>query len=296
MTAEEEIQKLTGWFFDRINTPVIEGLYIGDAMVWDTLCASLTNLNDLQRAKTEYAALGSVNHLEAIGIMQAIYIEQDCTFNLYAALFGTKIKPHESKYSAIRELRNQAFGHPSELGRKGVFSQHFFDITDRPRQLIKIINWECSGDINSAHISLQKIVADNSAITILYLKDAQTDFITKINQQMKAYQIQLGGLFSGASYTFSKLLTKENGRVVIDTYDSIEQDLAAAVTGLAERKLLDDYQRDIDVIRFLSARLQLLFGVQTHRDIEFYAYAVSLRRLIEEFRKSLAEIDPVLVK
>ena len=33
MTNESQIQTLTGWFFDRINIPVIEGLYINDAMV-----------------------------------------------------------------------------------------------------------------------------------------------------------------------------------------------------------------------------------------------------------------------
>ena len=294
MTNESQIEALTGWFFDRINTPVIEGLYIHDAMVWDAICASLTILGDLQRAKSEYLELQSINHLEAIGIMQATYIEQDCVLNLQNALLGKNDKAALPDYKWIRDLRNEAFGHPSERKKKGTFSRHFFDIADKGRQLIKIINWEGDGDINSAHIALPQIVQENSKITINYLQNLKQDFIAKIKLQMKSYQTELTGLFQGANYIFEKLLSKKHDRIVIDTFNHIDEDIQKSVEGLTERKLLEIYQRDIDVIKFFSDKLKPLFNVQTYEDVEFYAYAISLRRELDALRRSFKNIEPDL--
>jgi hypothetical protein len=294
MSDETKIQELTGWFFDQINVPIIEGLYIHNEMVWDALCASLTILGGLQRAKSEYRLLTKINHLEAIGIMQTIYIEQDCMLNLKNALLGTNENNPLANYKTIRGLRNEAFGHPSERKKKGVFSRHFFDIKDDTKQLIKIINWEGSGDINSAHISLPKVVEENSKISINYLIDLKQAFIIKIQTQMNSYQIKLTDLFKGANYTFEKLLSKQHDRIVIDTYYGIEDDIEKAIEGLTERKLIELYQRDIDVIMFFSDKLKALFNIQTYLDIEFYSYAISLRREINALKKSFEQIVPDL--
>ena len=169
-------------------------------------------MGDLQRAKSEYLELQSINHLEAIGIMRAIYIEQDCMLNLQNALLGKNDKAALPDYKRIRDLRNEAFGHPSERKKKGAFSRHFFDIADKGRQLIKIINWEGDGDINSAHIALPQIVDENSKITLNYLQNLKHDFIDKIKLQMKSYQTELTGLFRGANYIFEKRSAKSTTR------------------------------------------------------------------------------------
>lgn len=294
MTKEDKIQELTGWFFDQINVPIIEGLYIHDSKIWDTICASLTILGDLQRAKREYHELSKINYLEVIGIMQAIYIEQDCMLNLRNSILGKGGKTPLINYKSIRDLRNEAFGHPSERQKKGSFSRHFFDIENESDQRIKIINWEGSGDINSTQIILPKIVEENSKVSIDYLIEIKKAFITKINDQMNSYKINLTDLFKGANYTFEKLLTKQHDRIVIDTYYGIEDDIKKAIEGLTERKLIELYQRDLDVIIFFSDRLKVLFNIQTYLDIEFYAYAISLRREIIALKKSFEQIVPVL--
>lgn len=294
MTNEDKIQELTGWFFDQINVPIIEGLYIHDPKVWDTICASLTILGDLQRAKREYHAISKINYLEVIGIMQTIYIEQDCMLNLQNAILGKSEKTPLIDYKLIRDLRNEAFGHPSERQKKGVFSRHFFDIEDEDEQRIKIINWESSGDINSNQITLSKTVDENSKVSINYLIEIKKAFITKIKDQMNSYQVNLTDLFKGANYTFEKLLTKQHDRIVIDTYYGIEDDIKKAIEGLTERKLIELYQRDLDVIIFFSDRLKGLFNIQTYLDTEFYAYAISLRREIHSLKKSFEQIVPEL--
>jgi len=296
MTDEDKIKELVSWFFDKINRPIIEGLYIGNEQNWDALCAALTILGDLQRAKKEYLALQEINHLECIGIMQTIYIEQDCVLTFRNSILECKDNGPLSNYESIRSFRNEAFGHPSERGKKGMkglFTRHFFDIVDNKKQILKIINWECTGKINSEHVSLLKLVTDNSKITISYLTEIKDSFIKKIEKTMNEYKIKISDLFNGASYTFEKLLTKEHDKIAIDTYYAIEEDIAKAKEALIERNVFNDHQREIEVVSFFSDKLKVLFYVQTYLDVEFYAYAISLRRELEKLKKTLKEIEGV---
>ncbi len=191
MNDEDVIKSIVSWFFDKINTPIIEQLYIHDLQNWDALCASLTLLNDLQRAKAEYYLIKKVNHLEAIGIMQTAYIEQDCMLTLKNAIFETKEPASLINHKSIRGLRNEVFGHPSAKGKSGMLSRHFFDIEDEKKQLLKIINWENTGNISSAHFSLPDQIRTNSRITATYLQEFKDSFINRIKNQMLSYNIKL---------------------------------------------------------------------------------------------------------
>ena len=116
MDIDKKIKEKTTQFFDLINRPKIQNYYIKDLQNWDALCASLHILNDLQRPKEEYYALNTINHLEAIGIMQTLYIEQDTMQTLQNALLEEKYNGFKlDNYNRIRDLRNKIFGHPSDI-------------------------------------------------------------------------------------------------------------------------------------------------------------------------------------
>lgn len=294
MTEVENIQKLVSWFFDKINIPVIEGQYINNLQNWDALCASLTILNDLQRSKVEYYDLGKVNHLEAIGIMQTIYIEQDCMLTFHNAILEKSQENYLENYSEIRSLRNEVFGHPSKKAKQKkpkLYSRHFFDIMNAKTQNLKIINWKATGDIDSYQFVLTDKVNENSRITREYLENIKSAFIAKIESKMNDYKVNTVELFKGANYLFEKLLTKQNDRIVINTYHTIDEDLEKAKQALVERNIYDDYQKEHEALVFFSSQLKPLFYIQTYTDVEFYAYASSLRKGIHSFKKSLAEID-----
>lgn len=294
MTEEAKIIALVDWFFDKINTPIIENLYINNPQNWDALCASLTILNDLQRPKTEYYKLEKLNHLETIGIMQTIYIEQDCILTLKNASLEQSQKNFLENYKEIRSLRNEVFGHPSEKkSNNGFYTRHFFDIIDNRNHFLKIINWKSSGDINSSSFLLNDIVKQNSKITAKYLEEIKKNFITKIESKMKEYKIKTSELFTGANYIFEKLLTKRNDPIAIDTYDTIDNDIGKAKEALMERNLFDNYKRQFEVLVFFSTKLKLQFYKQTYIDTEFYSYAIALRKEISDFKKLLKEIDNV---
>ncbi len=294
MTDEEIIKSIVSWFFDKINIPIIEQQYIHDLQNWDALCASLTLLNDLQRAKAEYYLLTKITHLEAIGIMQTAYIEQDCMLTLKNALFEIKETASLIDYRPTRSTRNEAFGHPSAKGKSGMLSRHFFDIEDDKKQLLKIINWENTGNISSTHFSLPDQVRTNSKITKTYLQEFKDGFINRIKNQMLSYKIKTADLFNHTGYIFEKLLSKENDRIAIDGYEhSVDGEIEKAKQALQERKVYKDYEREIEVSVFFSEKLKPLFYKQTYKDIEFYAYATSLRERLQDLKKSLREIEKV---
>ena len=288
------IQRLVSWFFDKINIPIIEGLYIDNLQNWDALCASLTILNDLQRAKEEYYKLENVNHLEVIGIMQTIYIEQDCMLTFYNAILDKSQEKYLENYSKIRSLRNEVFGHPSKKEKQKkpikLYSRHFFDIVDAKTQSLKIINWKTTGDIDSYQFILSDKVNENSRLTREYLESIKFAFIAKIESRMKDFKVNTSELFKGSNYIFEKLLTKPND-MVISSYHTVDEDLEMTKEALIERKIYDHYQREYETLVFFSSQLKPLFYVQTYIDVEFYAYASSLRNGINSLKKSLARMD-----
>jgi hypothetical protein len=108
------------------------------------------------------------------------------------------------------------------------------------------------------------------------------------------YKIKTTELFKGANYIFEKLLSKKNDKIVIDTFDSIDIDIEKAKEALKERRLYDDYLKEIGSLKFLSGKIKPLFYIQTYEDIEFYTYCISMRRLLNEFIKILKEVENVI--
>ncbi|WP_459744444.1 hypothetical protein [Polaribacter sp. OB-PA-B3] len=295
MLLEKEIKERISYFFKLINNPQIQGYYIKNLENWDALCASLHIIRDLQRPKDEYQSLSSINYLESIGIIQTIYIEQDSIETLKFALTEQKKNRYFtlSEYKEIRNLRNQVFGHPSEKSAGKHKTRHFFDIENNQSQLIKHLFWGTENEIESENFTISNIIEENSKITIGYLKEFEKEIKLKFEKIMDNYKIKFDSLFKSVSYTFEKLLTKENDRLVIDTYYSIDEDIEKVKQGLKERNILEDYEQKVRVLEFLSKKLKTLFGNQTHKNIEFYTYASTLRDNIKELERELKEVDNI---
>ena len=293
MEIEIQIKNKVHQFFDWINRPVIQNYYIKDLQNWDALCASLHILNDLQRPKSEYYALESINHLEAIGIMQTLYIEQDSMQTLQNAFFENKYDGFKlNNYNKVRDTRNKVFGHPSDKKTGTIKTRHFFDIIDKKEQRIKHLYWGTIKEIDSEEFNIDELVLENSQVTFDYLKEIENKFKEKFKEIMAKYTVQFDTIFKGANYTFEKLLTKENDDIVIEPYEeTIDKEIEKVKMGLRERNLLEDFKIEIEVLEFLSAKLKPLFYKQTYKDIEFYTYASTLIDNIRKLEKELKNID-----
>ncbi|GGK25488.1 hypothetical protein GCM10007962_19670 [Yeosuana aromativorans] len=295
MLLEKEIRERISCFFDLINHPQIQNHYIKNPENWDALCASLHIIRDLQRPKEEYQSLESINYLESIGIIQTIYMEQDSIETLKFAITEQKRSNYFilSEYKKIRDLRNQVFGHPSDKNAGNYKTRHFFDIENNQSQLIKHLFWGTEKEIESENFIISNLIEENSKITIAYLEEFKKEIKLKFEKIMDNYKIKFDSLFKSASYTFEKLLTKENDRITIDSYHSVDDDIKKVKQGLKERKILEEYEQKIGVLEFLSKKLKTLLGNQTYKDIEFYTYASILNDKIRELTKELKKVDKI---
>lgn len=293
MNLEEQIGKKISDFFSWINLPIVQNHYIKDLQNWDALCASLHIVNDLQRPKSEYYSLKSINHLESIGIIQTLYIEQDSIQTLKNAILENG-NFSLNNYHNVRSIRNKVFGHPSAKNSGKIITRHFFDIMDKNKQLIKHIYWGTVEEIESENFTIADLVLENSKTTFAYLKEIEEDLKLKFNEIMNKYTVKFGDVFKGATYTFEKLLTKENDEMAINPYEeTINQEIEKVKNGLIERNIYADFEREIQVLQFLSEKLKALFYQQTYKDIEFYTYASTLYDNIIKISKELKGIDKI---
>ncbi len=295
MNVEDQIEKKVSEFFYWINLTIVQNHYIKDLQNWDALCASLHIVIDLQRPKKEYYSLKSINHLEAIGIMQTLYIEQDSIQTLKNAILENKNSNFLlNNYDNVRSIRNKLFGHPSAKSSGKIKTRHFFDIVDKNKQLIKHIYWGTVKEIESEKFIITDLVLENSKTTFAYLQEIEQDFKLKFKEIMNKYTVKFDDIFKHASYTFEKLLTKENDKIVIEPYEeSINLEIEKVKKGLIERNIYEDFEREIQVLQFLSEKLKTLFYHQTYKDIEFYTYASTLSDNIRKISKELKEIDKI---
>ena len=201
MNLEEQIGKKISDFFSWINLPIVQNHYIKDLQNWDALCASLHIVNDLQRPKSEYYSLKSINHLESIGIIQTLYIEQDSIQTLKNAILENG-NFSLNNYHNVRSIRNKVFGHPSAKNSGKIITRHFFDIMDKNKQLIKHIYWGTVEEIESENFTIADLVLENSKTTFAYLKEIEEDLKLKFNEIMNKYTVKFGDVFKGATYTF----------------------------------------------------------------------------------------------
>ena len=293
MEIENQIKNKVQEFFNWINFSYIKNYYIKDLQNWDAICASLHLLNDLQRPKSEYYVLETINYLETIGVMQTLYIEQDCIQTLRNSLLENNYREFNlNNYNKVRETRNKVFGHPSDKKTGSIKTRHFFDIVDKNKQLIKHTYWGTSKKCEREFFKIDNLVLENSKTTLAYMQEIEQEIKYKFNKIMEKYTIKFNEIFDNAVYTFEKLLTKENDYLVIDSFDeNIIFEVDKVKKGLIERNVFQEFEKEIQVIEFFIEKLITLFYNQTYKDIEFYSYASTLNDNISLLKENLIKID-----
>ena len=111
---EEQIRQL-------INAPRKHQMIFKDPVEFHKLCSCLDVIGDTELALHAYEDMSNdrspgSNYILAYGFLQALFLQQDAVSHLYEAL---QLPPSESNplLTEIRELRNDAIGHPTKRGR-----------------------------------------------------------------------------------------------------------------------------------------------------------------------------------
>ena len=76
-------------------------------------------------------------------------------------------------------------------------------------------------------------------------------------------------------------------------HPKIYQEIENAKKGLIERNIYENFEKEIEVMLFLSDKLKKLFYNQTFEDIEFYTYALVLSEKVNFLKMELKKIDTI---
>lgn len=125
-SIKEKMQRVR----ELVNHPWKREVIFSDKVKWDKVCSSMDVLEDTQSAINSYFELNDsdfadegVRYLYLYGLLQAFFLQQDAINHLYQALFGKVIKwkrEYPDLY-VIRELRNDAVGHPTSRNNDNSF-------------------------------------------------------------------------------------------------------------------------------------------------------------------------------
>ncbi|RLE31421.1 MAG: hypothetical protein DRJ61_11375 [Acidobacteria bacterium] len=113
---------------DLINAPRKKNSLLKDSAYWNMLCSCLDAIGDTELALDAYAAVPDPKEDGALyilvyGTLQALFVQQDAVENLAESL---GIEPEtDPLLKQIREVRNDAIGHPTKRGPKKGYRYNF---------------------------------------------------------------------------------------------------------------------------------------------------------------------------
>ncbi len=118
--AVTTIRELESQIRDLINNRRKQLTLLGNPASWDKLCSSLDVIGDTELAFAAYGRLPEPNddgtaYILIYGFLQALFVQQDAVCHLCEAL-DISYSP-DPLLVEIREIRNDAIGHPTKRGK-----------------------------------------------------------------------------------------------------------------------------------------------------------------------------------
>jgi hypothetical protein len=276
---------------DLINEPRKRRLLMKRGPLWHQLCASLDVIGDSQLAIAAYAnAPGSDDgavYLAIYGLLQACFLQQDAIHNLCEALdLDDSYKDHP-ELMAVRELRNDAVGHPTKRGSKSAYRYYSISRFTMSKLGFQMLVHGVNGFIEFKDVSLGAAITDQRTyvgkLLASILAKLETEWEShKARFRMKKLKDQIGSLIT---YAFENLSR--------GVYDDSEQSTAHAHMGLWGlghiREAFDRFkaaltERDIEIDAYPG--IEVLYG-----EID---YPMENLRAFLEAKKARAELplDP----
>ncbi|HEU4923413.1 MAG TPA: hypothetical protein VFT23_10090 [Burkholderiales bacterium] len=121
MQNDSRVREAERQLRDIVNTSPVQDQLMGDLHRWRQLCSSMDAIGDTELAVEAYfdspAGDGEYgkHYLEAYGLLQVLFVQQDALKHAAEAIGLPYSLP--ASLIAIREVRNNAVGHPTKRGR-----------------------------------------------------------------------------------------------------------------------------------------------------------------------------------
>ena len=296
---------------DLINKPHKQNELLGNDTLWLMLCSCMDTIQDTEVALESYLtedidnSYKGKNYLNTYGALQALFVQQDAVENLHTALGIPYIE--DSSLEQIREIRNDAAGHPTNRRNKKSFNfVHFGSGYTHGFHLMTVYpNKTGNGQLNSKHADI------NLADLITTQRRAFMEILDNVIETLKAEEVahknkfsgkKLVSVFSGTTYPFSKiwdaiLRPNSDHAYLVDHYvKEISECIEAFKDGLKERGEPDDHISDrYEKLEYALQHIKAFFDGEsnTHTQREDVHIFVSF---VDQQLKVLKEIAEELDK
>jgi hypothetical protein len=202
---------------DLINHPRKHFQLSRDRAAFSRLCSSLDVLGDTEIAFDAYLhgeeqrPFGE-EYLQLYGVLQALILQQDAVKHLHKAL-GLKYEA-EPHLRDIREARNRASGHPTELTRKGAVSFHQISRVSITKPGFDLVTTDATGDMQIQEIEVPPMIERQRALLAKALTAVVRILKGEEMEHRKNFRDQkLADTFpKSLGYTYEKIGETINGR------------------------------------------------------------------------------------
>ena len=290
---------------DYINNPWALESFLADKVRWNMICTSMDVIQDTQLAIEFYKKLSpfdahSGGYLYIYGLLQAFFTQQDALNHLTAGVSRSSIDL-KNQYPAlhrIRELRNDAIGHPTNRGNGTSF--HFiaqFSIRKDGFEMSSYFPKRSESTVTT--IDLGECIVDQERFAVQILDDVIDWLDSEWNtHKSKFMSNKLSDLIPpGHGYSISKLyegvrndypLFQMNLEILRDSFELI-------VTGIIERYgtlKASNLEHEIVIIRHIFGRLYgWIESKQYVGNMDAEVFVASLDSELRELYKYSVEID-----
>lgn len=183
LTSQIENERMQ--IYDIINKPRHQYRLIHDGKKWKQICSSMWVIGDTllsikDYCESEFPNADGLKYIYLYGLLQSLFLQQDAITHL-AEAFDITI-PINERLIDIREIRNDAIGHPTKRGfKKEKYSFHFISRISIGKYAFSLLSETSnSSGTNIRDIEISTIIIDQLTI-ILELMD-------KINDELKAQE------------------------------------------------------------------------------------------------------------
>lgn len=225
---------------------------------WDMVSASLDVLGDTQLAIEAFQERrgdigGGVGHgyLEAYGLFQAMFLQQDALTNLAEGLNLARVRVRKNPdYSYVRNLRNTYFGHPTKRTSGGKVTFH--GITRISVGTMSLQGWTFP-NFRTENIDVSQVLKRHESSTRATLKSIYEETLNKGKAYMSRFTEEVP--ISDHIYEFEKLYTwalgSKNGAAMAPaSVEILDKELVTIERGITARYHRADQVGD--VIREIS--------------------------------------------
>ena len=275
---------------DIFNIPRRHKKTRSDKAAFFQACSAMDAIGDTELALQEYISCDTtfsdgLNYIFVYGVLQAIFLQQDAIRHLAESLELEFNLPQELR--VIRELRNEAIGHPTKkTQKKGIKSFHQISRVSLSKNEFQLVSsYSDKEEYDIKDINLNEIIKTQSNFSERLLSEILDRLREDENSHRKKYMNdKLTNIFhSSLSYLLEKvgegIRREEHRRFGLTTFESIVDMLNLFENKLRQRdeeEIIEDVKNDLaypieKVLRFLKEEN----GID-QRDAEIHFYFIKM--------------------